>query len=60
MVQKTSATVKQMADKAAECFKSDKGQRDLRDLLARTEKMEADIARAARVDLDSLNKPVTL
>lgn len=60
MTRKTTETAERMAEKAKNWFVSEKGQNELREIFKRTEEAKTELAEASRVDLNSLNKPVTL
>lgn len=53
-------TVRVMAEKAKDWFTSEEGKRELEELFKRAEEAKQELSEASRVELDSLNKPVTL
>lgn len=58
--QTKNQSVKRMAEEVRNWLRSTQGQNELRELLKRTEAIKRELAGASRVDLDSLNKPMTL
>lgn len=58
-MQNSERTVQQMAEKAKRWLASEKGQREFKKIIKQTQRAKDELAEASRVDLSSLNKPVT-